>query len=145
MPVFDGDVVDGSAIHTHPDGSILLGHKKRGYDTWTPAFPDQDLRNELLHLSLNLHGVNGIHSTACWGECPSRLGQYGVEWFFEGVNRRVFPPERHGRSFEGVLGPRYFRSYVGISGCNYYLYVVIKYYFGDTVDKIFVLYVFRKL
>jgi len=30
------------------------------------------------------------------------IRSYGVEWFFDGVNMKVFPPERHSRRFGGV-------------------------------------------
>ena len=61
MSVFDGDFIDGLTIHTHPNRSILLRHKKAKNDARAKALIAQALRNELLHLPLNLHGIFGIH------------------------------------------------------------------------------------
>jgi len=60
--IFDSDLVDGPTIHIHPHGPIFLWHKKRGNHTWAQSLMDQAHRNELLHLSLNLQGVFGVHS-----------------------------------------------------------------------------------
>jgi len=62
MPIFDGDFIDSSTIHTHPHGSIILGTRRAGTAHGLKLFPDKAPSNELLYLSLNVYGIFGIHS-----------------------------------------------------------------------------------
>jgi len=52
----------------------FLGTRRVRYGTWAPALSEQALRNELLHLTLNLCGVSWVHLKS------GLISEYGTEY-----------------------------------------------------------------
>ena len=60
MAIPHRDGVDGAAVLAKSQRVVSLGYKYDGHDTWTQAFTNVPLGQQLLYVPLNLFGLIGV-------------------------------------------------------------------------------------